>query len=213
MEALEERLASEGFRTCNVSYPSREHAIEKLAADFVLPAIAECFGEDAGVIHFVTHSLGGIIVRQLVASNAPVEFGRVVMLAPPNGGSEVVDVLGDWWLFQALNGPAGQQLGTSEASLPNTLAPLPFEAGIITGNRSINLILSAMIEGDDDGKVSVENAKLEGMADFLVVPVSHPFIMKDSAVVEQTVYFLNHGVFRRPDARQSVSPAAQPAAP
>jgi hypothetical protein len=203
MRFLDRRLTREGFHTCNVAYPSRKHPVETLAADFVLPAILEAFGEGSGAIHFVTHSLGGIIVRQLAASGAPITFGRVVMLAPPNGGSEVVDNLRGWWLFRAVNGPAGSQLGTSADSLPNTLGPAPFEAGIIAGSRSINLFLSTMIRGVNDGKVSIERAKLEGMADFLVVPASHPFIMNNREAVDQTVYFLRHGAFRRPDAASS----------
>jgi hypothetical protein len=201
MRFLDRRLTQEGFHTCNVAYPSRKHPVETLAADFVLPAILEAFGEGSGPIHFVTHSLGGVIVRQLAASGAPITFGRVVMLAPPNGGSEVVDRLRNWWLFRAVNGPAGSQLGTEADSLPNTLGPAPFEVGIIAGSRSINLFLSTMIKGVNDGKVSLERAKLEGMADFLVVPASHPFIMNNREAVDQTVYFLRHGTFLRPDSQ------------
>jgi hypothetical protein len=201
MRFLDRRLTGEGFHTCNVAYPSRRYPVETLASDFVLPAILTAFGEGSGPIHFVTHSLGGIIVRHLAASGAPITFGRVVMLAPPNRGSEVVDRLRHWWPFRAVNGPAGSQLGTSADSLPNTLGPAPFEVGIIAGSRSINLILSTMIEGVNDGKVSLERAKLEGMADFLVVPASHPFIMNNREAIDQTVYFLRHGTFRRPDAR------------
>lgn len=205
MDLIERRLISEGFRSCNVAYPSREHPIERLASDFVYPAVVDCFGEHPGPIHFVTHSLGGIVVRQLAASNARIAIGRVVMLAPPNHGSEVVDVLGDTWLFGALNGPAGRQLGTSPGSVPNSLGPAPFELGIVAGSRSINLILSLMIEGDDDGKVSIESTKLEGMADFVVEPVTHPFIMRDETVIERTLDFLEHGTFRRSLARESGS--------
>ncbi len=207
MEAMEEQLVAEGYRTCNVSYPSRKHRIEDLTDKFVRPAIIECFGEDAGPVSFVTHSLGGIIVRQLAASNPALPFGRVVMLSPPNHGSEVVDVLGDIWLFKAINGPAGRQLGTSASSIPNSLGPAPFQVGVITGSRTINFILSAMIRGDDDGKVSIESAKLEGMADFLVIPATHPFIMKNSTAIAQTLHFLEHGRFRGTGDPQVVSPS------
>ena len=148
-------------------------------------------------VHFVTHSMGGILVRFYLANHRLVNLGRVVMLSPPNQGSETVDKLANMPGFGWLNGPAGQQLGTDENSLPNRLGPADFELGIITGNRSINLILSTMIPGPDDGKVAVERAKLAGMADFLVVPHSHPFIMKKPLVIEQTQFFLEHGRFRR----------------
>jgi triacylglycerol lipase len=206
MAPMAARLEEAGYAVCNVSYPSREHAIEQLASEHVVPAIGTCFGTDPGKLSFVTHSLGGIIVRQLAASGTPLRFGRVVMLAPPNGGSEVVDSLGEWRLFSAINGDAGRQLGTDDASLPRALGPAPFELGIITGDRSINLILSSLIPGADDGKVSVENAKLEGMRDFLVMPVSHPFIMKDEAVATQVLHFLRHGRFEHRTATAVSSP-------
>ena len=117
------------------------------------------------------------------------------MLGPPNHGSEVVDALGSWFLFGMLNGPPGRELGTSATALPRTLGPAPFQVGIIAGRRSINPILSRIVPGDDDGKVSIESAKLEGMQDFLVVPTSHPFLMTDRQAIEQTLQFLDTGRF------------------
>ncbi len=195
MAYLANRLAKAGYIPNNLSYPSRKYPIEKLAEDFVLPAIEECL-RDGNPVHFVTHSLGGIIVRQIANSNPDFKIGRVVMLAPPNGGSEVVNTLASWAWFRAINGPAGEELGTSEKSLPKTFGPAPFEVGIIAGNRTVNPILSRMIEGENDGRVSIENTKLEGMADFLVLPVSHPFIMMNNEVAKQVIRFLEHGVFR-----------------
>jgi len=196
MALLSRRLSEGGFATFNLSYPARRHRVAALAEAHVAPALVARYGEDAGPIHFVTHSLGGIIVRQLAASGAPIDIGRVVMLAPPNRGSELVDALGDWAAFRALNGPAGRQLGTARDSLPNALGPAPFEAGVIAGNRSINVLLSSLIEGADDGKVSVDNTKLVGMRDFLVVRATHPLIMRKREVADQAAHFLRHGVFR-----------------
>ena len=197
MAYLANRLARAGYSSCNESYPSRKYPIGKLAADFVLPAIEECFGsEGKDPVHFVTHSLGGIVVRQLAESKAQIKIGRVVMLAPPNGGSEVVDTLSTWAWFRAVNGPAGEELGTSAKSLPKTFGPAPFEVGVIAGNRTVNPLLSRMIEGENDGRVSIKNAKLKGMADFLVLPVSHPFIMMKREVAEEVIHFLKFGVFR-----------------
>ncbi|NQU30066.1 MAG: alpha/beta fold hydrolase [Anaerolineae bacterium] len=197
MAYLANRLQRAGYSPCNISYPSHKHPVKKLAINFVLPAIEKCFRYGSEPIHFVTHSLGGIIVRQLAASKANIKIGRVVMLAPPNGGSEVVDTLSDWPFFGAVNGPAGKELGTSENDLPRSLGPAPFEVGIIAGNRTINPLLSLMIDGENDGRMSIENTKLEGMADFLVLPVSHPLIMLDRRVAEQTIHFLEHGLFQK----------------
>ncbi|MBU3916540.1 alpha/beta hydrolase, partial [bacterium] len=123
--------------------------------------------------------------------------GRVVMLSPPNQGSEVIDKLGSAPGFFWFNGPAGQQLGTGMDSIPLKLGKVDFKLGVITGNKSINLILSLLIPGDDDGKVSIENAKVAGMSDFLVLPHSHPFIMNSDDVIHQTKYFLKYGSFKR----------------
>ncbi|AFI84935.1 alpha/beta hydrolase [Methylophaga nitratireducenticrescens] len=196
MESMESQLNNAGYQVCNIDYPSRKHPIEKLTHEFVVPEIQECFGDSRTPVHFVTHSLGGIIVRQLAADHKRVKIGRVVMLSPPNQGSEVVDKLGTWGLFQWINGPAGKQLGTTQDAVPKQLGPATFELGIITGNRSINLILSTLIPGPDDGKVSIRNAKLDGMQDFLVVEQTHPFIMANDMVQSQTLYFLQNGRFR-----------------
>lgn len=195
MAPMANALRSEGYTVCNIAYPSREHSVAVLAADHVAPALARCSPDRARPLHFVTHSLGGIIVRQLAATGAVTAFGRVVMLSPPNQGSEVVDALSGWGLFRSVNGPAGSELGTAVVSLPQRLGPAPFELGVIAGDHSINLVLSTIIPGADDGKVSVEHARLAGMKDFIVLPASHPFIMKDKAAIAQTVHFLKDGVF------------------
>lgn len=204
MSTMAAALEAEGFKVCNVNYPSTEHAVSTLAADHVMPAIAQCLkevGSEGQPLNFVTHSMGGIIVRQLAASGAVKSFGRVVMLSPPNHGSEVVDSWGEWWLFQTVNGPAGSELGTSAQSVPNQLGPAPFQVGIITGSQSINWILSSIIPGTDDGKVSIESAKLDSMKDFMVLPATHPFIMKNADAIKQTIRFLKTGAFEHAPLR------------
>jgi triacylglycerol lipase len=124
-------------------------------------------------------------------------LGRVVMLSPPNNGSEVVNKLKNNFIFKWINGPAGVQLGTGPGSLPKTLGPPKYEVGIIAGDRTINPILSLLIPGKNDGKVSVENTKLKGMKDFLIVHKSHPFIMNDKEVLKQVTAFIQNGMFSR----------------
>lgn len=197
MEAMSQALRDADYKVCNVDYPSREHLIPELASEHVVPAIHACGLDASEPIHFVTHSMGGIIVRQISVAKDLPNVGRVVMLSPPNQGSEVIDAIGDTWLFELLNGPAGTQLGTTQRSTPNSLGPPEFQLGVITGNSTINPILSTIIPGEDDGKVAVKRAKVDGMQDFLVVPVSHPFIMRDETVIRQSLYFLANGQFDR----------------
>ncbi len=196
MAPLAEYLERQGYLTCNLAYPSTEYSIETLAAEHVMPAIRRCFPDAEQPLYFVSHSLGGIITRQLAAGfSDQLRFARVVMLAPPNHGSEVVDVLGGWWLFGKINGPAGAQLGTGESSLPRQLGGASFELGVIAGDVSVNLLLSLMIKGADDGKVSLDSARLDGMRDFIVLPYSHPFIMKREVVWQQVDHFFQYGEF------------------
>lgn len=195
MEKMADAIKEAGYEPCNVAYPSTKYKIENLATDFVLPNIQACIGTDAGPVHFVTHSMGGIVVRYLAKHYAVFKFGRVVMISPPNQGSEIVDALGELWLYEVINGPAGKQLGTAPDSLPNQLGPAPFELGVITGDRSINFILSIFIDAKDDGKVSIERAKLEGMADYSIIHATHPFIMKNNEAIAQAIAFLRTGRF------------------
>ena len=193
MKKISQALQGSGYTVCNLQYPSRKYPIEKLAVNFVYPEIKQCFGDIEQPL-FVTHSMGGIIVRQL-ARSTPLKINRVVMLGSPNQGSELVDKLKVLPFFESINGRAGLSLGTESDSVPNTLGAVTFETGIIAGNKSFNPIYSALIPGEDDGKVAVESAKVEGMSDFIVVPHSHSFMMNADTVIEQTIAFLEHGRF------------------
>lgn len=196
MRPLEKYLSRSGFEVANLRYASTEKAPDALVDD-LRESVAACCPE-APTLHFVGHSLGGILIRAYLAEDAPNlvgRVGRVVMLAPPNHGSELVDSLGDSSLFRWALGPSALELGTDRNSLPNRLPPPSFEVGVIAGTGSVNPIGSALIPRDDDGTVSVSSARLDGMTDFLVVPSSHSFIMHSEKVAAQVVQFLRHGRF------------------
>ena len=196
MSKMRRALEAAGYTVLNLDYPSRKGVIPELADEAIGQAMAQCRRNGASNIDFVTHSMGGILVRSYLARHKVADLGRVVMLAPPNQGSEIVDKLGRLALFKWINGPAGNEMGTDEGSLPNRLGPARFPVGIIAGDRSINWINSLLlIPGPDDGKVSITRARLAGMSDFIVIHTAHPFIMRNSEAIRQTIAFLQNGRF------------------
>ena len=215
MTTLEQALSEQGYTVVNMDYPSTEYPIEHLADTYVAQAINQCHTHthsnthsnthstinsniDSNIdsnTHFVTHSMGGILVRDYVDRHGSAGIGRVVMLGPPNQGSEAVDKLRFLPVFGWLHGPAGLQLGTDQQSRVKQLGAVDFELGVIAGTQSINPLLSVLIPGSDDGKVSVENTKVLGMKAHKTMSVTHPMMMKNEKVIGQTVQFLATGTF------------------
>jgi len=197
MTKLEKNLAKRGYTVENIDYPSRDLDINGLAPVAVGEGLRRCRDHGAEKISFVTHSLGGILIRYYLKHNDIPELHRVVMLGPPNQGSEVVDKLKDFPGFRFINGPSGTQLGTQASDIPRSLGAVDFELGIIAGTKSINLILSTLLPDQNDGKVSVESTKVEGMSDFVALPAAHPFLMNNDGVISQVIHFLESGQFYR----------------
>ncbi len=195
MNSMESYLKEHGYQTISHNYPSTSQTIEQISKNIVPKFVREC-NANATKIHFVTHSLGGIITRYYLQSNHLPEGSRVVMLSPPNKGSEIADRFHDSTWYRWLTGPPGQQLTTDSNSLPNNLKPISYEVGIISGRNTLEPWFSRLIPGEDDGKVSVESAKLPEMKDFLVVDHAHTFIMKSNKVKLQVLNFIKNGNFK-----------------
>ena len=176
---MQTALEGAGFATLNLDYASRRKALEALAED-IHPAI-ELFADGlTGSIHFVCHSMGGLLARVYLARYRPKRLGRVVMLGTPNSGSEIADRLKNFGAYRAFFGPAGQQLGTQRSAVDHAmLPPVDYPVGIIAGNRSIDPVAGTMLPKPHDGRVSVANTKLDGMADHVVVAASHPWLVRN----------------------------------
>lgn len=209
MKKMEKYLEERGYTPVNLDYASTTHGIDVLAEVFLSEAVKRCCPDPKRKIHFVTYSMGGLVLRAYLKNTRPASLGRVVMLSPPNQGSEVSDFL---MKHKALNaiykrvwGPAGQQLGTSPDGFIAELGPVDFELGVITGNRSIDPLGSAVVPGADDGRVSVERSKVQGMADHIVIPATHTFIMSNQEALRQTGIYLEHGRFAQPDVKAGES--------
>lgn len=201
MKRIEWFLKKAGYRVVNVSCSSTRVSIQQATKDWLERILKERTPDQTVRIHFVTHSWGGIVLRQYLAEQDIANLGRVVMLAPPNQGSELADKLKGNFFYRFFTGPSGQQLGTDASSTPRQLGPADFELGIIAGDRTLNPVFSAWIPGPDDGKVSVRSTQLAGMRDWLVVHHSHTWMAWRKDVTVAVRQFLASGHFepRNPD--------------
>ena len=198
LRKMQTALEAAGFATLNIDYPSRRHAIEALA-EHIHPAVALFAAGIEGQIHFACHSMGGLLARVYISKYRPARLGRVVMLGTPNAGSEIADRLKNVSLYRAWFGPAGEQLVTRRDAATNALfPPVHYPVGIIAGNRSVDPTASLFLPKPHDGRVSVENTKLDGMADHIVIGASHPWLMQKNLAIGQTITFLTEGKFKRP---------------
>ena len=204
MEKMAEAARQQGYVAVNVGYPSRQHTVQELAPLAVEDGLEQCRAAQASPVSFVTHSMGGILLRQYLENHSIGDLHRVVMLGPPNQGSEVVDRLEGVPGFDFVAGPAGGQLGTGEDDLPHSLGPVDFELGVIAGTSSINPLFSFFVPNPDDGTVAVQSTRVEGMCAQLVLPVTHFWMMRNDEVIDQTLTFLEQGEFTHPQAENGL---------
>jgi esterase/lipase len=198
LKGLEKYLSKNGYDVINLDYPSTDHSLEKLTK-ILQKEISLEITEDKKV-NFVGYSMGGVLVRIILGQQKYKNMGKVVQLAAPNQGSEISDFSKNWWIYKKIYGPAGQQLITNQKNISKLLdKKIDYELGIIAGNFTIDPISSSIIPGDDDGKVSIESTKLEGMKDHIVVSASHTFFPSNKEVQKQTLNFLQHGIFKKDD--------------
>ena len=196
LRKVERALRAGGFATLNLDYASRRKPLEALAAD-IHPDITAFANRIGGPLHFVAHSMGGLLIRIYVAHYRPAALGRVVMLGTPNGGSEIADLLQRLSIYRAFYGPAGQQLTTEQDADLTSLPPPDYAVGIIAGIRSIDPIASRFIlPRPNDGRVSVQSSKLAGMSDHTIVKATHTGLIRHPVAIAQAVTFLREGRFK-----------------
>ncbi|MER2252526.1 alpha/beta fold hydrolase [Methylorubrum podarium] len=195
LRPLERELAAEGYATLNRDYPARRLALADIA-EMIAPQVA-AFAAGVSRLHIVTHSMGGLVARVLLARHRPANLGRVVMLGPPNGGSEVADALHRLAPYRRFFGPAGAELVTLRgAGQERLFGPVDYPLGVIAGRRSLYPLASLLLlPGPNDGRVTVARTRLEGMADHVVLPAAHPTLMRNRRALSQTLHFLCEGRF------------------
>lgn len=197
MNTIEADLRAQGYQTVNITYPSTTQNLDEIVKTLRGGALSDEFWAAAGDVHFVTHSMGGLVARRYLEHYPEGNVRRVVMLGPPNKGSEVADFIADWDLYKQVYGPAGQDL-TTHAATPPALPP-QVEVGVIAGTQSWLAPLSALLLGGaSDGRVSVEATKIDGMKDHIAMSATHSFIMYHPSVKRQVLHFLRNGSFDHP---------------
>lgn len=196
-QRMEESLRDEGYLVWNSPYRSSTDKVGVLAATAIDPGLEYCTNSETAKIHFVSHSLGGILIRHYLQDHEIIGLDKIVMIAPPNHGSELADVLSKVFLYRWIMVPAALQLGTDEDGLIAQLEEVPGVIGVIAGNKSWNFVFSSIIPGSDDGKVSVKSAKLSEMEDMIELSESHTFILRSDPVIQHSIYFLKNGSFQK----------------
>lgn len=194
MEKLENALAEEGYSVINQSYPSRKYNIDILASSFLDKIIKTYCVNKKKKIHFVTHSLGGIILRRYLQKKPILNMGRTVMIAPPNHGTKWVDFIKKtpFFIRWAL-GKAGRQLGKKHSILSKLPKKANFELAVIAATHSYNTFSSFIFKTKNDGTVTVNDTKLLGMKDFIEVTTTHCIAPRNEEVIKHTVNFINYG--------------------
>lgn len=198
---LKEKLEKENYLVFGFDYPSTRVSIPE-SAEYLKKSILSLNGVEE--INFVVHSLGGLVVRSYLSKHQDKRIKRMVMMGVPNKGARMADKLQNNFLYEAIYGPAGQQMISGNKSFIATL-PIPkFEFAIIAGARGNEKGFNPLVPGDDDGTVSVESTRLPGARDFITVKCAHSFLMNHTDVIDHTVRFLKHGRLRKEDKREPI---------
>lgn len=193
MFKLEEALKKNHYVVINQNYPSTKKSMAEVADVYIPFMVKQCLKHQPKHIHFVTHSIGGIILERYLEKNRLPQLDHIVMMSPPNHGSPWVDLFQNKWFLEFLLGPSIDQLATTKDDIP--LIKGPYKIGVIAGSYNINPLGRMVFNEPNDGKVAVSSAKMKQMDDFIALPVTHTFMMRNNRVEKQILYFLEHGHF------------------
>ncbi len=190
---LDAALKEAGYEVYSVNYPSSGFDVDVFARQ--IQGLLDQATADFEEVSLVTHSMGGLVARRALSQDETPEVHGLVMIAPPNQGAVMADLLLDWWPSEHITGPAGKQLTTKVEGFAKNAGAPKCSFGVIAGARGTEDGWNPLIPGDDDGVVGVESTRMEGMADFAVVEATHTVIMNDASTVKHVIRFLQEGSF------------------
>lgn len=200
MWLLTRRLENSGYAVCTLDYTSIGESVQSVldATETQINQCLESIESSQAQIHFVGHSLGGLVIRSYLQNHPELaksdQMGQAVLIGTPNQGSELADHYADSWLIE-LGGEVTQSLITGEKSLGAQLGQVDIAFGVIAGTKSMRLT-DGVFSGPNDGLVSVESTKLEKMGDFIEIDVGHSSMRYNEEVATQTIYYLQNGHFQ-----------------
>ncbi len=204
VEALQEES---DWTVINVSYASTRDGLEGHAQ--ALAKVMENLDPEVTRIHFVAHSMGNLIIRRYLhdvdvgrgGRSADPRLGRIVMLAPPNQGARTAEAFRHVLGLEKMVGKSTAQLARDWDDLSETLATPAGEFGILAGGKNDDQGINRWLDGDDDFVVTVDETRLAGAIDFMILPVYHRQIIKDPLAHQCTIRFLKYGYFVSPEAQ------------
>lgn len=205
MRRLANHLREADFQVINFQYASGRTTIDAHADS--LRRIIQDIPASVTDLSFVGHSMGNIVVRRYLAgSEIDSRIRRMVMIGPPNQGSQLAKMLGGTIPFRMVTGESGTQLAGEWEKFQSRLATPDFEFGIIAGGQDEKIRLSNfLLDGKDDLIVRVAETKLPGAHDFVVRPMLHSTMMKHPETLEMTLRFLQSGHFVAEESRTPIA--------
>jgi len=197
MRPAERALGTEGYETLNLSYASTRRSLDAIVE--ALDKQIAPFAQQRRAIHFVGHSLGGLVIRRYLVTRRPDNLGKVVMFGTPNHGSELANFTRQIGLERIFLGQMGDVLCVGRPTdVEAQLGSVDYPLGVIAGNRpGWQNIFGPCFKETHDGKVTISSSKLAGMTDHIVVPYGHDEMVRKPEAQAQMVHFIRESRFER----------------
>ena len=200
MRKLGRALRYQGYQVHTINYSSIRRNIKNIQSDAFQQIDNKLSQISADKIHFVGHSLGGLLIRSYLGKKTIPKLGAVVMIGSPSKGTHFVDYYKDSWWFKFF-GSVTRIFSAEGSQFLNSLKPPNYPLGVIAGNFNVRF-QEHILPGLDDGLVPVESTKIKGMKDFVLIQnTTHRGMLFQRKVVEQVIYFLMNEKFNHPSPK------------